>query len=997
MPTPITPRRNAGDDLVLPTERIHATRRSFLRMAGFGIAAATLAACERAPVRLVVPRLDETAGPLPGHRYRIATTCGGCAARCGVLATCRDGRPVKLEGNPDHALSRGGLCAVGQAALIELYDARRIDGARVAGAAATWEAADQRVRAQLLQAGAGVRVLSGTVTSPSTRAFIDRLVKQTGGRHVEWDSALDSALLDAHEACLGVRSAPHVRLERARVIAGFDADFLGASASPVEHARGWRAGRDPDASPPRMSRHVQFEPRLSLTGSKADDRYVLAPWHMRAALGELCRVLARLSGTSIDLPADAPPEAIATSIAALASELWDARRECVVLCGSDDTAAQALALLANQMLGSYGATLSLERPSLTRRGSDAALRELIGDMRDGRVQLLIVHDLNPLYDLPESLGFREALGRVGLVVSTSPEPDETAAVAHVQVPVPHALSSWDDAEPVAGHLSLVQPTVPPLRAARTLRASIAAWLGDARGDDELLRDHWRVEVFPRSGATAAFDAWFDGVLLAGHLDLEPVAKTPAPRLSPAAVTALLERTEGPRAPAAGGLALVLHRSVTVPDGRHAHNPWLQELPDPLTKITWDNVAAIGPATAARLGVSDGDTLRITGGDGVSVELPASIQPGQHEDVVAVALGYGRAGTDRFARIGPSWLEGRLTVREGGTVGSRAADLITSDGPTLRAVGAAVEVARTGGRSDLACTQDHHRLEVPPNVAPPRGKLREPVLGATLAAFAADGSKAIHAHEPESHGLWPDDHPHTRERWGMVIDLSACIGCSGCSVACQAENNVPVVGKDEVRRHREMTWLRIDRYFHGEGDDLEVSHQPLMCQHCANAPCETVCPVLATVHSEDGLNQQIYNRCVGTRYCANNCPYKTRRFNWFDYPRAEELRNLALNPDVTVRTRGVMEKCSMCVQRIQEGRAEAARRGAPLVDGEVRTACQQSCPTDAIAFGDLNDKESAVARRAASERAYAVLGELNVRPGVTYLAEIRNTKRGRRHE
>jgi molybdopterin-containing oxidoreductase family iron-sulfur binding subunit len=440
------------------------------------------------------------------------------------------------------------------------------------------------------------------------------------------------------------------------------------------------------------------------------------------------------------------------------------------------------------------------------------------------------------------------------------------------------------------------------------------------------------------------------------------------------------------------LTLVLYPKAAILDGRHAHNPWLQELPDPVTKVVWDNYASLAAATAERLRVSEGDVVRlqVRGEDLPALELPVHVQPGQSEQVVAVALGYGRKGTDRFFDLGPDWLQAEATVERGATVGVNAAGLLKRKQHCLGYDTHLVQLTRTSRQSPLACTQDHHSLTVPPHLAPKGGEVRDAVRWTSAQELAA-GFVAAGPHDHPAEQLWPDDHRYTGHHWGLAIDLNACTGCSACVIGCQAENNVPVVGKDEVRRHREMHWIRIDRYYQGEEDDVTAFHQPMMCQHCDHAPCENVCPVLATVHSSEGLNQQVYNRCVGTRYCANNCPYKVRRFNWFDYPREDRLQNMVLNPDVTIRSRGVMEKCSLCVQRIQEEKIAARQRGEPVADGAIQPACQQSCPTSAMVFGDFNDPDSKVNKLRRQSRAYTVLGELNVRPSVHYLAAMRNRK------
>jgi len=487
---------NSIDDVLLPVEGGDTSRRSFLKLVGFGVATATLAGCTRGPTTLVVPRL-ESGGFTPGRAYWMATTCGGCEARCGMLARCRDGRPIKLEGNPEHALSNGGLCAVGQASVLELYDGRRFDGPTLAGKKATWTEVDDAFRSALA-GGGGLRVLTRTVTSPSTRAWIERLTSKHGGAHVEWDPRSASAILDAHAACFGERAVPRFHFDRARVIASFGADFLGTWLSPVEFARAYSAGRRPDGEAPTMSRHVQIESRLSLTGGAADQRLVIAPWEMRTALQIVVGEIAKHTSEPAVIPTGGPRHA---ELVVLARELWEARGESLVVCGSDDLATQALAAQANRLLGNYGKTLDLELPSLARRGDDGALQKLVEEMKAGSIDVLVVDGLDPVYELPDNAGFQEALERVGFVLSTAPRADQTTALAHAVAPVPHELESWNDAEAVAGRFSLSQPTVPPLRNARTLRNSLANWFGEPASDRDLLRVHWQRHVHPRVAVT----------------------------------------------------------------------------------------------------------------------------------------------------------------------------------------------------------------------------------------------------------------------------------------------------------------------------------------------------------------------------------------------------------------------------------------------------------------------------------------------------------------
>ena len=596
---------------------------------------------------------------------------------------------------------------------------------------------------------------------------------------------------------------------------------------------------------------------------------------------------------------------------------------------------------------------------------------------------LLVAGIDLSHNLPDRDAFAEAVGNVPLVVSIAEREDDFASLAHFVCPDHHPLESWLDAEPVSGLVSLAQPTLEPLNNTRSILESLAQWSGRRTTTYDIVREHWRNKILPRLHKAKDFDEFWNQSLHDGFVEVAPETVS----LQPFQISVV--KPLSPRA-APADYSLVLYSNVALPDSRHAHNPWLQELPDPVTKVTWSNYVSVSPATADRLSLTDGDVVRVETADGgPALELPALVQPGQHDHVLAIALAYGVKGTDRFAGIGPQWLEARPTVPAGELVGRNAASFLQLRDGTLRYVRDGVTLQKTGRRHELAATQEHHSIEIPAEVAPRGAEKREIIQTTTLAAFKNDH----HAGSPEHHHsantqLWPEDHPKTGHHWGMVIDLNACTGCSACVIACQSENNVPVVGADEVRRQREMHWIRIDRYYSGEGDDVDVAHQPMMCQHCDNAPCETVCPVLATVHSEEGLNEQVYNRCVGTRYCANNCPYKVRRFNWFLYEHNDPVQNLLLNPDVTVRTRGVMEKCSMCVQRIEDGKISA--RGQPLRDGDVLTACQQSCPAQAIVFGDMNDPKSQIHTALENPRRFQVLEELNVRPSVSYQRVVKNS-------
>ncbi len=977
------------------TGAAYTTRRGFLTAAGFGLAGAALSSCSRAPVVQAIPYLVQPEEVTPGRPYFYASTCGGCSAGCGLIVRNRDGRPVKLEGNPDHPASRGGLCAAGQASILGLYDSQRLTAPMRDGQRASWADVDGAIRTTLddiRTQGGAVRFLTGTVTSPTVRSLIGAFLKPfPNARHVAYDALSTSALLDACEQTHGARVLPRLRFDRAEVIVSFDADFLGTWISPVEYTVGYSAGRTLRGDPPRLSYHAQFESRMSLTGGRADWRIALAPAEIGIVIGHLAERLARMADMPL-APGALPPAPVpAARLDELADRLWRARGRSLVVCASQDTSLQVLCNAMNHAVGAYGTTIDVERPSYQRAGNDRDLEALRDELSAGGVAALFIAGVNPVYDLPDGDGLAQALRTVPLVISFADHVDETSSVARYVCPDRHFLECWSDTEAVAGVVSLTQPVIRPLGESRQLIESLAVWSGAPMSACDLVRAHWTQQIYPRRRTDAPFRDFWERAVHDGVVEVTPDA--PAVRPFGEAARGVMV-PEAPPLPD-GDFALVLYPTVGMLDGRHAHNPWLHELPDPTTKVTWDNYASFSPEAAGRIGIADGDVVRLESSDGLTgatkvIELSAHLQPGQHDRVVAVALGYGRMGTDRFAKVGPQWIEGRTTVGTNGLIGVSAAGFRTLANGVLRDTGRLVRVTKTGRTRPLAATQSHHMIAVPAALAPAGGARRPIVEETTLAAYVKDPTAGSLGHAEPTADLWPPDHPYTGHRWAMVVDLNACTGCAACVIGCQVENNVPVVGRDEVRRHREMHWIRIDRYY-ADGDDggVDVIHQPMLCQHCEHASCEVVCPVLATVHSSEGLNQQIYNRCVGTRYCANNCPYKVRRFNWFDYPREDRLQNLVLNPDVVVRSRGVMEKCSMCIQRIQNARIEAARLGQPLGPNAVETACQQSCPARAITFGDANDPESPVSQARTSPRYFRVLAELNVKPAVGYLRLVRH--------
>ena len=976
------------------------SRRDFLKLIGAGAAFAA-AGCARRPVEKILPYIRMPEEATPGKAVWYASTCGECPAACGVLVKTREGRPIKLEGMKEHPVNRGGLCARGQASLLNLYDPDRLHGPvavdRATGAskATTWAALDARVTRALREArdGSGrVVLLTGTLTSPTTRTLVEEfLTSVPSAVHVIYDAVSSDAIARAQELSYGERRVPRYRLDRADYLLTIGADPLGTFLSPPEFARDFASRRHPESG--SMSRVVSIEPILTLTGTNADTRYRVRPEHLLGVTLALAHELfvrnprASLSGnaavgTALRDYSSAVTEQEAGltpgTLAVIADDLWANRGKSLVLAGPQAAPANhAVALqvavnLLNSALGNDGVTVDTSTPSLQAQGSEEAVLSLAERMRAGEVQVLLIHGVNPAYTLPAALGFGDLMKRVPFVASFSDRVDETARYADFVAPDHHYLESWNDHEPRRGVRSLAQPTIAPLYDTRALQDSLLAW-GRALGAGKLagttgtwhdyLRESWRKDVYPKSDAAASFDLFWEGSLREGVWQARGQGNGGGAGAFRAAALSEIPATKA-QVPSGGALSLVLYTPVTMYDGRSANNAWLQELPDPVSKIDWDNFVSIAPARAKALGVSDyemkADVVTIDVGH-AKFDLPVHVQPGLHPDVIAIGLGYGRTAAGRV----------------GNKVGQNGYALAQATAGRVGLSGIPARITKTGRMTPLACVQGHQYTEDRPIV-----------YETTLPSFLKDPASGNE--EPTNEPSMWSPHKYPGHRWGMAIDLNTCIGCAACMVACQAENNVPVVGKSIVLRGREMHWIRIDRYYSGHPESPETVHQPMLCQHCENAPCETVCPVLATIHNSEGLNVQVYNRCVGTRYCSNNCPYKVRRFNWFDYSsvREKSLR-LVLNPDVTVRSKGVMEKCTFCIQRIRDGKEHAKALGVSVADGDIETACMQSCPTQAIVFGDINDPKSRVSEMRKRPRGYHVLADLNTRPVVTYEVKVRN--------
>jgi len=942
--------------------RAGISRRTFIEMIGFSAAALAFTSC-RAPEQKIIPYLKQPVEFTPGVASWFASTCGGCSAGCGVLVKVRDGRPIKLEGNPEHPLNGGGLCAVAHGMIFGLYDSDRIRQPLIGSKPATWAEADRQIidiLAATKKTGEKVRVLTGTITSPTSREAIAKFLSQfKDGKHIVYEAVSTAALREAHARTHKAAAMPRYRFDKAKLVVSFGADFLGTWIAPTQFTRGYSTARDLREGRHEMLRHVQFESLLSLTGSNADTRVKVSPFEEIDALLLLAKLIASKETTALATIDDSRISSrVREAVQQTANELLTFHGQSLVISGSNDIDVQCVVNAINQALGNYGKTLDLNAPSEQKQGADQEMVELVREMNAGEVGALIISRVNPAYDYYASEELTNALAKVPLKISLNPTLDETSRLVDYVCPQHHFLETWGDAEPVRGVLSLNQPTIAPLFQTRAYQESLLRWSGDGRPFYDVLRQSWKESFFTQQKTHATFDEFWDHSLQDGFAVL-PTETSEHPSFAADRMSEAVERLKARAAQLENKLAALFYEKIGLRDGTHANNPWLHELPDPISKITWDNYACVSPKLAGKLELEEGTIVRISNPE-TTIELPVHIQPGQHDDCVAIALGYGRTSAGKA----------------GNNIGVSAYPLVRFDNGTFQYQAAGITLEKTAAKVQLASTQLHQTLGGRP----------------LIKQFTLDDYLKEHKgeeHPEESKSIWKD-YQYGEHKWAMVVDLNACIGCSACILSCQAENNVPVVGKDEVRRQREMHWIRLDRYTLGSDDELAVVYQPVLCNQCDNASCESVCPVLATVHSSEGLNMQVYNRCVGTRYCENNCPYKVRRFNWFENQHADPIANLALNPDVTVRSRGVMEKCTFCVQRIEEAKIHARNEGRNIRDGEIQTACQQSCPARAITFGDLVDDESKVGKLKHDERDYLLLEELNLRPQISYLAKVRNS-------
>ena len=931
------------------------SRRNFLRVMGASIALAGASGCgygENRSERLVPP-VRQPESVIPGKPQFYATSIGLGGYATGVLVESQMGRPIKIEGNDLHPASLGATDVRTQAAVLSLYDPDRSQVVLRESSISTLPnmLADlnRALDEEKASGGAGIRILTETVGSPTLGAQIEEFLKQhPGARWVQYEPANRDAARAGAIRAYGEDAEPRYDLAKADVILSLDGDFLSQIPGALRYARQFADRRDPSAA---MNRLYAVESMPTIVGAVSDHRLALKP----SLVEPFARAVARAAGVpGADDGSIAGVEAHSALIAAIANDLKSHRGSGLVIPGEGQTAAvHALAIALNDAMGNVGSTVSYADPVSARSDDQvSAIRDLAREMEGGAVNLLVILGGNPAYTAPADVPFAKALQKVKRAFHLGLEEDDTAVLCRWHVNGAHELEIWGDARAFDGSASLLQPLIAPLYGGVSPYEMMNALLGKSEvSGRDAVRAFWKEHALGGDDFETAWSrAVHDGIVA----DTTTASKSVT--LKPDAA-----RPMAPPSPTSG-MELIFRADPNVWDGRFANSGWLQELPRPLVKLTWDNAAFLSPATASAQGLANEDVVELRVGDR-TVNAPAWIVPGHADDCVTVYLGYGRT------QVG--------IVGEG--TGFNAYALRTSNAP-LFAPG--LKLRKTGGTYELACTQLHRGVAG-----------RDLVRSASLEEFRAEPEFARrHADEAPATESMFAPHPYDGNAWGMTIDMNRCIGCNACVVGCQSENNIPVVGKDQVMRGREMHWLEIDRYYVGDDPDLPeaTEFQPRMCQHCENAPCELVCPVGATTHSAEGLNEMTYNRCVGTRYCSNNCPYKVRHFNFLEYNKPKALSLVILeNPDVTVRSRGVMEKCTYCVQRINGARILAKQENRAIRDGEVVTACQAACPARAIVFGNLNDKASEVTKQKADPRGYGLLAELNTRPRTSYLARIRN--------
>ncbi|GAB4154916.1 MAG: TAT-variant-translocated molybdopterin oxidoreductase [Winogradskyella sp.] len=987
-------------------ESSSTSRRDFLKYVGFSTAAASLAACE-GPVIKSIPYVVQPTEIIPGVANYYATTIADGFDFASVLVKTREGRPIKIENNTD-AASNGIANARVHASVLGLYDNLRVKAPMKGDSSISWDTFIAETTSKLngLSDDKQIVFLTATMPSPSTKKLVSEFAEKYGNvKHVVYDAVSESAALDAYQAKYGKRGMANYDFSKAKTIVSVGADFIGDwQGGGFESS--YAKNRVPQNG--QMSRHIQFESNMTLTGANADKRVPLTPSQQKLALAKLYSLVVG-GAVSVDLP-----ESIAKAVQSAANEISKAGSNAVVLTGIQDVNAQTVVLEINEYLNSKA--FDPKTIIHTRQGSDKAVMQLVADMKAGKVGAVIMNGVNPMYTLPNAKDFAEGLENTELSIAFSMKQDETASNCDYIAALPHNLESWGDFELKSGHYSMMQPTIRPLFDTKQFQEVLLAWNGNGSSYRDYLKSVWTTDILNGSSFNKAVQ---DGFFVSTTSTSEDAVET-----STDETTEEVETPSGNAARAlarsakSGGMELSLYTKTGMGDGQQANNPWLQEFPDPITRTSWDNYLTVSRADAEQLGLVNenvangglnGSYANVTV-NGVTIEnVPVLIQPGQAKGSVGLAFGYGRTSN---------------ALKDEMKTGVNAYPLYQNFNTVQD-----VTVEKASGMHEFACVQLHNTLMG-------RGDI---IKETTLEIFntkdkhywnAVPEVSLNHVETPVTSpevDLWDEFDRSVGHHFNLSIDLNACTGCGACVIACHAENNVPVVGKSEMRRSRDMHWLRIDRYYSSQdsfegdnekkdnisglssslsefgemenaADNPQVAFQPVMCQHCNHAPCETVCPVAATAHGRQGQNHMAYNRCVGTRYCANNCPYKVRRFNWFlynqndefDYFMNDDLGRMVLNPDVTVRSRGVMEKCSMCIQKTQKTILDAKREGRPVKDGEFQTACSAACGNGAMVFGDINDKDSKIAELREDKRAYHLLEHVGVKPNVVYQTKVRNT-------
>lgn len=1047
----------SGDD----AKTTGTSRRDFLKVMGFSTAAVALAACET-PVNKAIPYVVKPEEVTPGVANFYASTFYDGHDYASILVKTREGRPIKIEGNESSKISKGATSARVQSSVLSLYDGSRLTGPLSKGNPTTWKNIDDAVSKSLTKGQAVI--LSSSIISPSTKAVIAEFTsKYPNAKHVTYDAISYSSLINANKNVFGKSVVSSYDFSKAKTIVGIACDFLGTWLSPIEFANQYSKTRKVNRENLEMSKHYHFEANLSLTGANADERFMVKPSEFGKVIASLYNEVASATGNSKVSDGKIANTSASKAIVKIAKELVSNKGKSIVVCGYNDEACQVLVNGINKMLDNYGKTVDVELHYNLKQGNDKEFIDLVSDLNAGKVGTLMTYNCNPVYTAPASLKFAEAYKKATVKVSFSQSLDETSMLADFVCPDNNYLESWGDANPKRGHYSLQQPTINPIFRApryegtRQVQDTLLKWSGINTDYIAYLQGYWNNHVFPQQGKYLDFASFWAHTLHDGVLKVSVVKDIPfvpakidstgkveatgvaaiisendsivkeAPVVSSIKTVQLINTVEttyptvdySKSASAAisakgGEFELVVYEKVGLGNGNQSNNPWLMELPDPISKVTWDNYITMCPSDVTKLQLNEMKRQDIIGSiaeltvNGVTIKVPVYPQPGQMEGTIGLAVGYGRTADSMKVAFG---------------VGQNAYPFITVSNNTLTNSSLSVSVKKTNEEHKFAATQIHHTIMgreefILREVSLNEYKSKEKEVWNPIAALPMHGGGKKPIAEVD---LW-DEHPRLNNKWGLTIDMTSCIGCAACVVACTVENNVHVVGKSEVGKTREMHWLRIDRYYTSDMNkekaheehvgakqmylDMEnpsnnpkVTFQPMMCQHCNHAPCETVCPVLATSHSSEGLNMMTYNRCIGTRYCANNCPFKVRRFNWFNYiendmftdinPAQQDLGRMVLNPDVVVRSRGVMEKCSMCQQRLQAGKLVAKAAKTPIVDGSIKTACQQACPTNAIMFGDANDENSEITKWRNDDKNYVLLEEVGIKPTVSYLVKVRN--------